>query len=1712
MAVIQYPGARCGQLDLTKIPIDDFIVIDNAAWIRASVEEKVYAYPNDRGKVVFKFNDPCVVTLCQNDFLVGKELQGATEAMVVIENLLNGDPSVAQYTTSEAKSQYYQTDTTDLTTTTQRRLDSALVNQYGLYPAAIMPCAVAIPLRSNIRPYGPYATGNFHNSCGGINVEVDKEIAPWVFGSVDLMNTAAMIRLLNFETDPLVIGTTGSVTVPCLPQISLGLSMLTQGPVLNGLSVNFGSGGISTTYSFQTFTPKFGSFSRSMLDRIKLIAKNRREQLKILRNNQVLNNRIARQRSKVDYRANPILTKQDGIGKEASLHRVFIAEMTDWWKDVNCGAPCTQAGLSCGDLLKPKTGEAWQVGGSGDAAECIPPCRGCSCTSVPMYGPYEEALSISSGNRLKDSEGFGTGLKIPPRHNSQRTVVGTETLSKQVLELRWDYQKKAFMSMDGLLGPISMSGDGNLPQYAKYEPKCHRQAPLSPQPPFFNCSGTYKIECPEPMPGFNPESDTAVPVDSQYYNQKIEQVFENPVQNPTDCHHHLGTVHGHVIDALGRKQRIDNHMIMNLNPGQDYADDYRFLGLRGPMVLHAWGYDTWGKPIPNEADSEAATMQGQFKDENLKDRFLCEWLSKPATWPVGPIDLRFDRDRGVWVAPPQDYKVTVVELLEDLDPLGTAKARLINKDLEAEKDYGPELWGFEGEKLEATSDKTSQYIVIAEDRVKASYKKGTRVYAHYDTFRCNYIVFGYTSDNETEIIRFKLYDNCAPSGSGCDWLAYAGYRDKFLNYHTKGIRIDCNGDPVDKFNKKISEEDILNSEKYQDIFVNLYDTVGQHGPAYGLFTTFDEWKEKAHNGFAAKVKPLISNTCLSSSSNNETCVTNNETPPPGSGECPYAEECGLGNLHCDGCPDSCLETYDILFLESYARFVHATLLQDLYPTECELLNNSSDEYKQNCPCGNASANIDIDSSQKELFYGNSPNGNRPRFFTKDGETAFRVFDPFFKEGDIASSFNSPFKRLKIGDRVLAVFNEQTKKYYIYQSETQETIIKFALLEDKKDINQVCTKAVRVDRLHRPIKENGTLIISDEELNENAVIVVDPIAEKTALSNNIPKNYSVFGPALGSNKLSDHKDGEILYHYDRGSYSGVVIKPFTGFGRLRDIPCLDICEHCPETSGSGSFNHNYTAYDILTLEHFANFVEFEAAEDIITCDAKGPDCGYVKQPEYAANYYHYYDGTQPIGRQHKDVSYHKNRLVNLNIYDVIPDTEQYKKRPSYIVGEIIGNLGQGCRGIAKLDSQKSTTDKLIYDIVDAQTQALFGKFKILNCPGAAELNYTCEVFNDVICEPKNVRIYWFGGGFEWSENDPLTCARRGKVKIINKHEWCGKWYHEPNPSGSNGAVINTDLDEYYIYDAYPIANVKFGKYDGCGPPSGCEDGCDYLDGIHPICCHPTVENCIGPFLTYSGAQYVAYWNEDKAEYNIINAEEAPLLIEGKLVNDINCCAGLADVEVYASSNNDDALQAEPVKTLVKNVENPRGWCGKSGDEIVIHRRQVNNCYTYKVLHIGKPCVESDTFESGNCLLGETKVPHDIVGCDYRFFNERIECIPGYIPDKTQQLMHGIDFGLMWQQTQSYQTKVIFGCWDGSTISVAGFSGYDGSKDMGQNIGVSNPSSCCSSGSVFSPPPNGLAWATATFFDTNSGCQWIITNAECCDSCEFPDCEDCIPTSG
>ena len=84
-----------------------------------------------------------------------------------------------------------------------------------------------------------------------------------------------------------------------------------------------------------------------------------------------------------------------------------------------------------------------------------------------------------------------------------------------------------------------------------------------------------------------------------------------------------------------------------------FPENLRMMAHKGPLLLHGWGYDLEGKPIPNDADTEAAASGGAFTNEKLTNYFPSGWLQKPHTWPVAPVDLRYDRARNVWSQPIQ---------------------------------------------------------------------------------------------------------------------------------------------------------------------------------------------------------------------------------------------------------------------------------------------------------------------------------------------------------------------------------------------------------------------------------------------------------------------------------------------------------------------------------------------------------------------------------------------------------------------------------------------------------------------------------------------------------------------------------------------------------------------------------------------------------------------------------------------------------------------------------------------------------------------------------------------------------------------------------------------------------------------------------------------------------------------------------------------------
>jgi hypothetical protein len=161
--------------------------------------------------------------------------------------------------------------------------------------------------------------------------------------------------------------------------------------------------------------------------------------------------------------------------------------------------------------------------------------------------------------------------------------------------------------------------------------------------------------------------------------------------------------------------------------GSGVLMNQRFFGLRGPIMLHSWGFDTDGYPVPNANDeplqfdtynrplrfvlntgtlANDLTKAGKYvpdtTDPHLGDIvsvnyvfagnkwtkrsntpsvfFHDKWGERPDLWPVGPIDMRWDHKRKVWDAGGCRAEVLPPCIISNKNDASTLEEFLVNRD------------------------------------------------------------------------------------------------------------------------------------------------------------------------------------------------------------------------------------------------------------------------------------------------------------------------------------------------------------------------------------------------------------------------------------------------------------------------------------------------------------------------------------------------------------------------------------------------------------------------------------------------------------------------------------------------------------------------------------------------------------------------------------------------------------------------------------------------------------------------------------------------------------------------------------------------------------------------------------------------------------------------------------------------------------------------
>ena len=735
-----------------------------------------------------------------------------------------------------------------------------------LAPKAAQPFFAAVPIKSNRCVYGPWTdyphqyaanifpgtnnqTNMVKNLLSGIKVEVDPDLVPWNYGGSSLLDKAAMLKLYEGQTYQNVVES-GSFEIPGLPIFGLGgrfaspystknysnqyfistneaftykgniynvISWIDQNfsdsnPVLSNIQVNVSESKISTSYSLKMYSKPLSRFNKEAADRLKKVST---QNLKLNQRSSTATRKIVGQQ---------IRELQTSIGRRQSGFEGYSTKGAS--KKLMGWSPVELIIASAEYHVAPPTKAAARATRTSIGAGQNSGGRGTGSTTAGTQHT-EKTYEGSRGDWDINGSFNGSNYNVPydqatgPINTMVKDLRHSATVNiyqskERGLSEQADYGNKAFMSLDGIMSPVSFyptkynscysmakwprskcpvccgskilsenlinHKDNSSVAVTKFCKYCYDETTTKAQNTLPKKSNT-NLELPPYLTVKNTSDNNVLGVDADQYGlnkvsnatinvfslQPILQSngdFKNPNAQQIDKKRHSisqigrgGVHHGDSISNVTDIVIKNNLENKNYGGNPDFNGDTdlklqtylgncgdrvaliagncgfnsyplnnRFVGLRGPLMVHGWGYDLDGYPVPNAADEpKEVNDRGMFRmhrktqsthadgtlvvdvDGNAvyeddynhpgdfpggslsadqlgniisktqnwvnnrwtkpvrSDKFYLNWGERPDIWPVGPIDLRWDKQRGVWVTPqPKIYKNVYITIEEDL--------------------------------------------------------------------------------------------------------------------------------------------------------------------------------------------------------------------------------------------------------------------------------------------------------------------------------------------------------------------------------------------------------------------------------------------------------------------------------------------------------------------------------------------------------------------------------------------------------------------------------------------------------------------------------------------------------------------------------------------------------------------------------------------------------------------------------------------------------------------------------------------------------------------------------------------------------------------------------------------------------------------------------------------------------------------------------------
>ena len=234
------------------------------------------------------------------------------------------------------------------------------------------------------------------------------------------------------------------------------------------------------------------------------------------------------------------------------------------------------------------------------------------------------------------SPGFSSFLNTPEEQGGStpsvpKLVVNGASIDSAMPTMGLNYEESFGCSMEQIFSPVVSFKQDQASGLAGYPTRTAN-----------NNFPALQIDPTSVFPSFEKARQYNTTRDGLFYNNNI-----SPTSKDLDPYFAFTNDFSFVV-------KDDRYHTTDINLAKDEAKYYvKTMGLRGPLILSGWGYDSAGLPVPSSGDSGDAGWT--FSETAGQDR---------TKWKNGPVDLRWNKDRKVWVG---GHDIVEGLLTEDLN-------------------------------------------------------------------------------------------------------------------------------------------------------------------------------------------------------------------------------------------------------------------------------------------------------------------------------------------------------------------------------------------------------------------------------------------------------------------------------------------------------------------------------------------------------------------------------------------------------------------------------------------------------------------------------------------------------------------------------------------------------------------------------------------------------------------------------------------------------------------------------------------------------------------------------------------------------------------------------------------------------------------------------------------------------------------------------------